>query len=153
MLFVSVLISLLAVALILAVRELVGFKSDADWQDIAGLREKLMSSLPPTPHRRLAGRSETIAFCFEMRKEFRASWRLCRFLAPISGDPEYLMNLMRIQVRFYSVLAMALAQATVGGAQACDQLTEQLRGLGSAMRASALAILMNAEVETAGMTA
>jgi hypothetical protein len=153
MLFVSILVGLLAAALVLAVRELVAFKSDADWQDIGALREKLMSGLPETPHRRIAGRSETIAFCFEMRKEFRASWRLCRFLAPISGDPEYLMNLLRIQVRFYSVLAMALAQATVGGAQACDQLTEQLRGLGSAMRASALAILMSSEVETAGAAA
>ena len=148
MLFVTaVLVGLLLLGLLVAARELVGFKPEPEWKNLGKLRDRLNSPIAQAPHHRLAGRSEMVRFCLELHREYRTAWRLCRFLAPIGADPQYIGHLLVSKVRFNAILVLAVASAGVGAGRACGDLTEQLRDLGAAMRASALAILTNAEVE------
>ena len=143
----ALLIGLLVLGLFVAARELIGFQPEPEWKDAAKLREKLMGALPPAPHHSESGRMEIIRFCLQLRREFRSAWRLCRFLAPISGDPGYVGTLISLQVRFNGLLILSVFSATVGATQVCSDMTEQLRAIGATMRASALSILLNAELE------
>jgi hypothetical protein len=154
MLFVTAfLASFLALGLFLAVRELCGFKPEPEWADVAKLREHLMSEIPPAPHHRCSSRMEIMRFCLSLRREFRSAWRLCRFLAPVALDPGYVWTLIVIKFRFNGMVAAALFCTAVGAGSLRDDLTEQLRGLGAAMRASALMILMDTDLEGGGATA
>ena len=104
--------------MVLAVRELVGFKPQPEWQDVGKLRDRLLRPIPPTPHRCMAGRREMIQFCLDLRAEFRVAWRLCRFLAPISHDPAYAGRLLLTKVRFNGAFVLAVALAALGARQA-----------------------------------
>jgi hypothetical protein len=143
----AVLIGFLSLGLFLAFRELVGFGPDPEWKNNSKLRDKLMSALPPAPHHETAGRRETIRFCLDLRHEFQFAWRLCRFLAPIAGDPGYAGTLVWLKIRFSGILALSIFFAAIRADRLCDQLTGELRELGAGMRASALSILLNAELE------
>jgi hypothetical protein len=148
MIFVTaLLIGFLGLGLFLAFRELFAFQPQPDWKDANKLREKLMSAIPAAPHSRTAGRRETIRFCFGLRREFRSAWQLCRFLAPIAGDPGYVGTLVWLKVRFSAIFGLSVFFAAISADRVCDQLTEELRELGAAMRASALSILLSAEVQ------
>jgi hypothetical protein len=139
---------LLVVALVLAVRELVGFKPQPEWQDVGKLRDRLLRPIPPTPHRCMAGRREMIQFCLDLRAEFRVAWRLCRFLAPISHDPAYAGRLLLTKVRFNGAFVLAVALAALGARQAFEGLSERLREIGGAMRCAALVILDDADLQS-----
>ena len=148
MLFVTaVLLFLLASGLFLAARELSGFEPEEDWQDVARLRERLSSQLPPAPHHLETKRTRTIAYCLTLKREFRSAWRLCRFLAPITGDPGYVWTLVAVKVRFHVILAGALVCATTGLGASCNRRMDELRELSAAMRAGALAILLQSDLE------
>ena len=140
------LFALLAVGLFLAVRELIGFQPQPEWQDIASLRERLLQPIPPAPHRRMAGRGDTIRFCLNLRTEFRVAWRLCRFLAPISGDAGYLGRLLLTNLRFSGTFVLAVGFAAVGARSACEAMSERLREIGATMRAAAVVILNEADL-------
>lgn len=141
------LVALLGLGLFLAIRELVGFQPQPEWRDVSSLRERLLLPVPPAPHPRMAGRAELVRFCLELRREFRVAWRLCRLLAPISGDPGYVSRLMMTNVRFTGTLALTVVCAAVGAKQACEDMSQRLREIGAGMRSAALIILDDAEIE------
>ena len=143
----ALLIALLAAGLFLAVRELVGFQPSPEWRDVNKLRDTLNTELPPPPHHAMAERSSVLRYCLGLRREFRSAWRLCRFLAPITGDPGYIGTLIVLKLRFYAVLSRASFCAVIGSSARCSLELDRLLELSSAMRASALAILMSSDLD------
>ncbi len=138
---------LLACGLFLAARELAGFQPEPEWRNVTTLRERLACELEPAPAHHDSSRGRTIDYCLELRREFRSAWRLCRFLAPITGDPGYIGTLVAVKARFYLTLGRALLCAFGGLAPRCNCRLEELRQLSTTMRSSALAILMQSDFE------
>ena len=143
----ALLVGLLALALFVAARELVGFKPDPEWEDVARLRERFASPLPSPPHPHMAGRREQVYFCFDVRREFCSAWALCRFLAPVTGDAGYVGKLLATKLRFDVELLVAIGSAAIGARQINDQAMARMSEIGQCMRQAALAVLGDSEVE------
>jgi hypothetical protein len=143
----TLLVGLLALGLFLAARELVGFQPEPEWKDVAKLRVRLVSPLPQAPSHRDASSAEVRAYCSVLRREFRSAWRLCRFLAPIAGDPGYVGKLVWLNLRFQGIYMAAVACSLVCGSARCDHFVKHLRDLSGHMKFLALSILSNAELE------
>jgi hypothetical protein len=149
----AALIFLLALGVFLAARALAGFEPEPEWRDVGKLRERLSSELPEAPAFRTAQRRSTVRFCLSLRREFVSALRLCRFLAPISGDAGYVGSLLMSNVKFHGLLGLALVCAAAGREAWCDRLMGRLRRLSGAMRRSALVILTSPDLEHGFMAA
>ena len=148
MIFVTaVLVVLLAAGLFLAVRELAGFKTEPEWQNVGRLRGRLEEPLPAAPEREAAGRLATVTYCRRLRNEFRSAWKLCRLLAPITVDAGYAGSLIVASVKFHALFALTLLLAAAGCSQCCERLMHRLREISSSIRNSALLILTQSDFE------
>jgi hypothetical protein len=146
-LITALLVVLLVAGLFLAARELMGHKAEPEWGDIGKLRERLGEEFPAPPVRQRAGRCATLAYCRQLRKEFRLAWRLCRLLAPIAGDSGYVGRLVVVNLKFQGIFALAVVCSAVGASTLCDRLTQRLRGIGASIRGLALVILTSPELD------
>lgn len=148
MLFItSTLIVLVAAGIFLAAGELSGFHPEPEWKDVGRLRDRLAEPLPVAPAHRNAARSETLGYCALLRREYQSAWRLCRFLAPIAGDPGYVGALLIGKIRFHAVLLLATLCAGAGFSTCRDKLLRELRRLSASVRFSALTILTQSDFE------
>ncbi|MEZ5364967.1 MAG: hypothetical protein R2748_22200 [Bryobacterales bacterium] len=143
----ALLVGLLALALFVAARELVGFHPDPEWQDVGKLRERFAAPMPKPPHRLVATRYERVQFCLDARKEFLSAWLLCRFLAPVTGDASYLGKLFATKLRFDATVLVAICSAAIGARELNERATMRMSQIGKGMRQAALAVLGDSEVD------
>lgn len=147
------LVGLLGFGLYLAVRELSGSRPDPEWNDLAKLRIRLETDLPDAPGPWSSQPSQIRACCFSLHREFLMAWRLCRFLAPIAGDPGYASALVVMSLRFHRDLALALTCSVIGARTPCGRCVQRLRDLSASMRISPLGVPDHADLQASGSAA
>lgn len=108
--------------------------SEADLRKVEGFPE-LEADL--RQHRRRAMR----LYLGSLRRDFMTVWSACRLLAPVSDDPNFVMNLVRNLAQFHFLVAALRLRCAVGHWSAVDADLSRLTDALSGMRDQAAGLL------------
>ena len=79
-----------------------------------------------------------------MGEDFSRTWRLCKLLAPISEDHDFVIRLASAAIRFHSMHLLVSATLTIGAEGLVRQRLSDLAEMGVELRATAHTLLDSA---------
>ncbi len=170
---IAVLFLLLAGAIVMAFELLRPAKQEEGGLDLDALRRDYARPDPYAPMARLLGDDEEAflreqsASCEHLRSKLRkqrrkavrlyvkrmgadfdSTWRLCKLLAPISEDPNFVVRLGSAALRFHILHALVRVTLAIGADGFVRTRVSELTAIGSDLRSTAHTLLDSAATWT-----
>ena len=79
-----------------------------------------------------------------MGRDFKATWKLCKLLAPISEDPNFIVRLSTAALRFHVLHAVARVTLLIGADGFVRERIGELTEIGLDLRSTARTLLDSA---------
>jgi len=112
---------------------------------------ELVDNSPALRDRLSAGRREAMRrYLSQLRKDFMELWSVCRLLAPVSRDEDFVMKLMGQFVRFHGVFFVLHVRTATGMWSSVEQDLEQMADMLAGLRRQGSGLLEAPQTSGAG---